>query len=84
MLLLQQDLISGSAAELLQPLLRHPRAYVYVCGSSNMAAGVSEAVSRLMGPEAMAACQQQGRCEAAVVEILLCLGVCTMVRHSMH
>ena len=40
----------GSSAHDLVPLLSHPKAHVFVCGSSNMAQEVASAFSRVGGP----------------------------------
>jgi sulfite reductase alpha subunit-like flavoprotein len=55
-----QDLIPRNA-DLLLPLLRHPKCHIYVCGSGGMAEGVSSALEAFLGQDTLAAAVENGR-----------------------
>lgn len=55
-----KDLIPRNA-DVLLPLLRHPKCHTYVCGGGGMAEGVSSALESLLGEDALAAAVEDGR-----------------------
>jgi hypothetical protein len=55
-----QDII-GQRADSLRPLLQHPRAHIYTCGSSNMAQEVCRALGKVVGSKALDHIVLEGR-----------------------